>query len=472
MMRPAMINGPNTGVDLNIAIIGTGYVGLVTGVCLARAGHHVTCVDRDPSRIEHLRAGAAPFYEPGLDAELQGAYADGTFAATTDTAAAVKAAELVFVTVGTPSTDGKIDLEQIGAVLDDVGAIIARDDTYRTIVIKSTVVPSTTDGFAIPRLERTSGKRAGRDFGIAMNPEFLREGCAIGDFTHPDRIVIGELDTRSGDLAARVYESYDCPKIRTSLRNAELIKYSSNALLATLISFSNEIATICESIPGLDVDAVMDGLHLDRRLSPLVEQQRVTPDILSYLRAGAGFGGSCLPKDVSALRAFASDNDVPMPLLDAVLQVNAERPAAIVRILREELGDLRDRTIAILGLAFKAGTDDLRESASLRVAALLLAAGANVRAFDPVALKYGHNAIDARIAVAADGHAAFDGADAVVLMTAWPEFTTWPLEELARTMRSSVFVDGRGALRKQSWPAGTRYRTIGTTRTREAANVG
>ena len=455
-----------------ITIIGTGYVGLVTGVCMAARGHHVTCVDTQPARIDVLRDGHAPFFEPGLDDMLAGVIKSGTFSATTDTAAATRTAEIIMVTVGTPSVDGAIDLSSLGGALDDVGAAIASNDRYTVVVIKSTVVPTTTDTFALGRLERASGKRAGKDFGLTMNPEFLREGSAIADFNNPDRIVIGEYDSRSGDTLAEAYSTYDCPKVRTSLRNAELIKYSSNALLATLVSFSNEIATICEGVDGLDVEAVMDGLHLDRRLSPVVADKRISPGILAYLRAGSGFGGSCLPKDVSALQTFARANGIAMPLLDAALAVNAARAHQIVAIIESELGKIDNKTIALLGLAFKAGTDDLRDSASLRIAALLLDAGATVRAYDPVAMSYAHNSIDSRIVVADSGNDMFEQADAVVLMTAWPEFEQWNFDELTQSMKTKVIIDGRNALRKLRWPENVRYRPIGTAHENEVVSVG
>jgi UDPglucose 6-dehydrogenase/GDP-mannose 6-dehydrogenase len=396
----------------------------------------------------------------------------GKFSITTDTASAVQMAEIVIVTVGTPSTDGAIDLSSLGMALDEVGLAIGLDDRYRVIVIKSTVVPMTTDTFALGRLERASGKSAGKDFGLAMNPEFLREGSAIADFHNPDRIVIGEFDSRSGDVVSQAYESYDCPKVRTSLRNAELIKYSSNALLATLISFSNEIAAICESVDGLDVEEVMDGLHLDRRLTPIVDDKRISPGILAYLKAGSGFGGSCLPKDVSALQTFARTNGVSMPLLEAALAVNASRAHRIVGIIESELGSISGRCIGILGLAFKAGTDDLRDSASLRIADLLLRAGADVRAYDPVAMSYSHNSIDPRIIVADSGETIFAEADAVVLMTAWPEFSQWDFTMLTQSMRTRIIVDGRNALRAMKWPESVRYRPIGTARARQAIPVG
>ncbi len=453
---------------MNVAIIGTGYVGLVTGVCLATKGHLVTCVDQQSSRVAMLQRGETPFFEPGLDTLLRETLASGTFSATADTAAAVADAELVIVTVGTPTTEGGIDLTHLGTALNEIGMALAADDSYRVVVIKSTVVPTTTTRFALPLLEHASGKVVGQGFGLTMNPEFLREGTAVNDFQVPDRIVIGEYDARSGAAVQALYEPYACPKVHTGLSDAELIKYTSNALLATLISFSNEVATVCEAVPGTDVETVMDALHLDRRLSPVVNGRRVTPAILTYLRAGAGFGGSCLPKDVSALRHFGGEHGLSMPLLDAVLTINAARPQQVVDIVHAELGDLRGRSIAILGLAFKAGTDDLRESASLRLAALLLAAGAEVSAYDPIALGYAHNSVDPRIRIANDAPAVFAGSDAVVLMTAWPQFKDWRWGDLTTSMRTAVVIDGRNALRKVEWPSAVRYRTIGTAKAQHA----
>lgn len=453
---------------MNVAIVGTGYVGLVTGVCLATVGHRVTCVDEQPGRISAIARAEAPFYEPGLDELLREALDSGRFSVSRNTPEAVRGAEVVMLSVGTPSIGDRIDLSQLGDALRQVGAALGRDDIYRVVVVKSTVVPGTTDDFALPILEHTSRKLAGKDFGLAMNPEFLREGSAIRDFQEPDRIIIGQYDDLSGTVLRSLYEPYDCPKFRTGLRNAEMIKYASNALLATLISFSNELAGVCEAVPETDIEAVMDGLHLDRRLSPTIDGRRIAPGILAYLRAGCGFGGSCLPKDVRALYSYATEKQVAMPLLQAVLDVNAARPAALLNMLRNELGDVAQKTIGILGLAFKAGTDDLRESSSLRLADALLQAGAEVRAFDPVALSYAHNKVDERIAVAVDAATLFASADAVVLTTSWPEFAAWSWNDLVRNMRTPLIVDGRNALRSIRWSTHVTYRPIGTAKTTQA----
>ena len=281
-----------------------------------------------------------------------------------------------------------------------------------------------------------------------MNPEFLREGSAVTDFMRPDRIVVGRLDARSGDVLAELYAAFDCPKLFTTLRNAEMIKYTSNALLATLVSFSNEVAAVCEALPGLDEATVMEGVHLDRRLAP-------APGLCSYLRAGIGFGGSCLPKDVDALRALAAAHAVPTSLLDAVVAVNRARPDRVTALLDAALGGLAGRTVAVLGLAFKPGTDDLRDSPALALIEALRAGGAEVRACDPLV---GH----------ADGvplvptpAAALAGADAALIATAWPEFRTLDWAALTRGMRRRLVLDGRGTLAGVTLPADVTYLRIG-----------
>jgi nucleotide sugar dehydrogenase len=294
-----------------------------------------------------------------------------------------------------------------------------------------------------------------------MNPEFLREGCAIEDFMNPDRIVVGELDTVSGDDVLALYERFDCPKVRTNLINAELVKYSSNTLLATLVSFSNELYRLCESLPGADGETMMDGLGLDKRLAPTVNGQRVKPGILSYLRGGIGYGGSCLPKDVAALRAWAEERGSKTPLLDAVTRVNEARPLEVVTHVERAAGTLSGKTVAVLGLAFKADTDDLRDSPVLPLVDALLARGAKVRAYDP---KAGANAAahyGSRIVVSTNARDLFAGANVAILGTSWPEFATWDYAALVPTMATRVIVDGRNALRLVTWPAGTKYLPVG-----------
>lgn len=446
---------------MRIAIIGTGYVGLTTGAGLASLGHQVTCVDVVPERVAAITRGESPFYEPGLDELLSEIVSDGRLKATTQLAEAVAESEVTLITVGTPQGERGIDLSYVAEAARQIGAALRDADGYHVVAVRSTVVPGTTDTLVKNLLEETSGRAAG-EFGLCMNPEFMREGSAIEDFNGPDRVVIGQWDERSGQVLARVYESFDCPKVFTSLRNAEMIKYAANSLLATLISYSNEIAALCEATPGTDVEVVMRGVHLDRRLSPEVGGERISPDIHSFLRAGCGFGGSCLPKDVNALRAYARERGVAPRLLDAVIEINAQRPARLVGMAEEALGSLRGATVAVLGLAFKPGTDDLRESPGLAAVKLLSDKGASVRAHDPIfdaapdALRDGDAALFCRTLEEALG-----GADAALVMTSWPEFAEADWASLCKGMRRPVVVDGRNFLRGVSWPQGVSYLTVG-----------
>jgi UDPglucose 6-dehydrogenase/GDP-mannose 6-dehydrogenase len=440
---------------VRVTVVGTGYVGLVSGVGLATLGHDVACVDTDPARVASIARGAPPFSEPDLPRLLRAALDAGRLAATGDLAAAMAGSEASIVAVGTPPRGERIDLTAVVRAATDIGRALTGLDRYHVVVVKSTVVPGTTGGAVREALEAGARRRAGSGFGLCMNPEFLREGSAVADFLHPDRIVVGRLDDRSGEVLARLYAGFDCPKLFTSLRAAETIKYTANALLATLVSFSNEVAGLCEALPEVDEETVMRGVHLDRRLTP---PGAPAPGILSYLRAGIGFGGSCLPKDVNALRTFARDLGTPTPLLDAVAAVNTARPGRVVARLEAALGGLRGRTVAVLGLAFKPGTDDVRDSPALALIAALAAAGAAVRAHDPMV---GAVAELDGAAIAATAAAALDGADAAVVATAWPEFRTLDWAALAGRMRRAVVLDGRGALAGVALPPALTYLRIG-----------
>lgn len=450
--------------QMQVAVVGAGYVGLVTGVCLASLGHRVACVDVVNERVETIKRGQVPFYEPGLEALIQNGLASGRFYATTDLGQAMIGSQVSIIAVGTPLQGEKTDLSYVTNAAVQIGQALPNVGCYHVVVVKSTVVPGTTDILVRRLLEKASGLHAGT-FGLCMNPEFLREGSAVADFMNPDRIVIGQWDDRSGNVLMELYEAFNCPKLRTSMRNAELIKYTSNALLAMLISFSNEIAHLCEAIPGTDAETVMDGLHLERRLSPLVDDQRVLPGVLAYLRAGAGFGGSCLPKDVNALRVFAHEKQIRTPLLDAVMQVNEERSHQVAEIVERMLGTLHGRTITILGLAFKPGTDDIRGSPALPIIEHMLDRGAKVRAYDPLALSSASSVFSSHVALYDDPQAALKGSDAVLIATAWPEFTQWDWSALCATMRQPVIIDGRNALRKTCLPTWVIYRPIGRNQT-------
>lgn len=442
-------------------VIGTGYVGLVTGVCLTSLGHSITCVDVDESRLKTLQRGEAPFYEPGLQDLICQGFESGRLSATLDLDSAVKNSDFSIIAVGTPPRTEMVDLSYLETASIQLGKALKGCQKYHVVVVKSTVPPGTTDTFVRKLVEENSGLKAGQ-FGLAMNPEFLREGCAVGDFMTPDRIVIGEFDERSGKVLDDLYQGFNCPRVHTGLRNAELIKYTSNALLSVLISFSNEIANLCEVTAGTDIEEIMDALHLDKRLSPLVDGKRVTPEILGYLRAGIGFGGSCLPKDVSALRMYGRQNRVETPILDAVVKINNQRPIQIAAILEKALGaDLSGKTIAVLGLAFKPGTDDLRDSPALAIIRQLLEQGCTVRAFDPLLSDKARSSLDPAIQVYDSPQQVLTGANAVVLATAWPEFQQWDWASLCRLMHSAIILDGRNALRSIQWPIGVKYWTLG-----------
>jgi len=443
-----------------VTIIGTGYVGLVTGVCLASTGHVVRCVEVSRERLAMILGGKAPFFEPELDGALRRVLASGCFSATADAAEAMFKSELTLIAVGTPPDGENADLSYLKTAASQVGEALRHAAPYHVIGVKSTVLPGTTRGIVGPIVEQTSGLRLG-DFGLAMNPEFLREGSAMSDFMNPDRIVIGQADAASGNVIEALYAPFQCEKFRVGLEEAELIKYASNSLLGVLISFSNELAALSEATPGADLESVMRGLYLDRRLSPRLEGERIEPEILGYLRGGIGFGGSCLPKDVNALRTYGKQTGVPTPVLDAVMTTNVNRAAQIVALAESALGGFAGKTVAVLGVAFKAGTDDLRSSPSLAIIRRIADAGARVRAFDPL--------ISGRVVlgIGMEGiccdtiERAVTGADAVLIATADSAFRFANWFTLGSLMRSPIVLDGRNVLREAQLPNWIEYRPIG-----------
>lgn len=436
---------------MRVTMMGCGYAGLVTGACLASVGHHVVCVDIDAEKVNDINRGKALFYEPGLQELISSGLSNGCLSATTDFMGPVQSSEVMMIVVGTPLVGDSLDFSQVSHVAEQIGGALRSSSGYHVVVTKSTVIPGTTDTIIREILEKVSGRQAG-EFGLCVNPEFLREGSAVSDFMKPDRIVIGQWDERSGEVVAELYRSFCCPKIFTTLRNAELIKCASNALLANLISFGNEIAALCEQTPGTDIEEVLKGLSLDHRLSP---------GVLNYLRAGCGFGGSCLPKDVEALRSYAREKNVIPHLLDAVVAVNEERPLQILALLEKVVGPLNELTVAILGLSFKPQTDDLRNSPSLVMIDHLFSKGALVKAYDPVALSKGGSGVDSRVTLCETPEALLTNADCALLVTAWEEFAKWDWVRLHRMMRRPILIDGRNALRHVSWPKGMRYIPIG-----------
>jgi UDPglucose 6-dehydrogenase/GDP-mannose 6-dehydrogenase len=444
---------------MRVAIVGAGYVGLVTGACLASRGIEVVCVDTDVRKVDLINSGCAPIHEIGLD-ELLEQTSGRSLTATTDLRKAVLSADVVMIAVGTPSTPAGIDLTAIKNAAQQIGEVLALQSDYRVVVVKSTVIPATTDTVVLPLLEKASGKRAGTDFGVGTNPEFLTEGQAVSDFQDPDRIVIGAIDSRTMDTIAALYASFtDVDILRVGTRTAEMIKYASNAMLATQISFSNELAELATRIGGIDIVEVMKGVHLSNYLRPIAQGAgRVQAPLASFLEAGCGFGGSCLPKDVSALVRQGERLGCDMSVLSAVLRRNQMQSTDVVRLLREHLHSLRGRDIAVLGLAFKPDTDDVRESPAFPVIRGLIEEGARVRAYDPVALNAARAVLNGSpIMYETSLQDALKGVDGVAILTRWPEFRQVPsiLSSLGAT---PVVVDGRRMLSKDSVP---RYAGIG-----------
>lgn len=434
---------------MKIAIIGTGYVGLVSGACLASKGHDVVCVDVDPAKVAHINDRKPPIYEIGLQ-ELLDEVVPARLTATTDLKRAVQGADISLIAVGTPFDGDLIDLKYIRAAARQIGEALKDHDAYHVVIVKSTVVPGTTEDVVLPILEEASGKKAGRDFGVGMNPEFLKEGEAIEDFMYPDRIVLGGIDARTTSVMAKIYEVFpDVDVIHTLPRTAEMIKYTANSLLATLISFSNEIGNLSATV-GVDVVEVMRGVHLDKRFTPIRKDgERVVPGFISYLAAGCGFGGSCFPKDVKALIAHGTGKGAKMDLLKSVISVNAAQPNRMIEMLTARHSNLKGLKVAVLGMAFKPGTDDIRESPSLPVTQVLIDGGAVVKAFDPIARHEAEKVFPSGVEFVDALEDTVAGADAILIMTAWPEFRALPTL-LAKTGSKAYVVDGRRMLPKDS----------------------
>jgi UDPglucose 6-dehydrogenase len=434
---------------MRIAMIGTGYVGLVSGACFADFGHRVCCVDKDKDKIDGLNAGVMPIWEPGLEALVKSNAERGRLTFTTDLASAVENAEAVFIAVGTPARrgDGHADLTFVFEAVREVARVIKPGTV---VVTKSTVPVGTGDQIeAILREEGVDG------VSVASNPEFLREGAAIADFKHPDRIVVGAEDDHAQDVVREIYRPLflnRAPILITGRRTAELTKYAANAFLAVKISFINEIADLCEAVDA-DVQEVARGIGLDNRIGP------------KFLHAGPGYGGSCFPKDTLALLQTADKAGVDQRIVRTTVDVNDQRKERMVdRVVRALGGQVSGKRIAVLGLAFKPNTDDMREAPSIPLVKALAAQGAEVSAFDPVARQQAEQ-IFSGITFAEDAYAAADGADALVIVTEWDEFRALDLERIAAILRGKVLVDLRNVYdRAEAEEAGLTYYGIGRGR--------
>lgn len=443
---------------MKLVVVGAGYVGLVSGVCLAAKGHDVTCVDIDSSIVARLNAGEPTIYERGLPELMRQVRDTGRFRAASNLTAALDDVELVLVAVGTPSENGIIDLDAVRGVARRIGEHIRIRDRSISVVVKSTVVPGTTDTVVRKEIEQASGK-CHDAFGLGMNPEFLREGEAIEDFMEPDRIVLGYEDAATLQRLEELYAPWQVDKLRVNTRTAEMIKYANNTLLATQISAINEIANLAAALGGIDVMDVVAGVHLDRRWNPIAGGGRVSPHILTYLVPGCGFGGSCFPKDVQALRSQGEQLGLPMQMLNAVLGVNETQPRQVIDILERDLHDIDGRTALVLGLAFKPETDDVRESASLKIVAALLAKGCRVLAHDPVAAEPFKRALGAAadaVTFVEDWRGRLSETDVIIVATRWPEYADIGAADLS----GKVVFDARRMLGPHE-VGGARYLAIG-----------
>jgi UDPglucose 6-dehydrogenase len=412
---------------MRISIVGAGYVGLITAVGLADKYHKIVCVDTDQAKVRQINQGQPPFMEAGLEERLANCVnGHGRLRATCDYEGIIDS-ELIFICVGTPSHfDGSIDLRYIREAATSIGNILARGNNHHTVVVRSTVVPGTTEKTVVPILE-DSRKKAGRDFSVAINPEFLQEGKALQGFIRPDKIVIGEYDRRAGDVLQEIYRDFDAPIIRTDLKTAEMIKYANNAFLATKISFINELGNLCKQL-GIDVYDVARAIGHDHRIGN------------KFLNAGVGFGGSCLPKDVRALIVKANEANYEAELLQSVLKVNEKQPRRMIDTAREKLGGLEGKAITLLGLSFKPETDDTRETPALPVIHQLLAESARVKVYDPMVKSAVKLPGAEGVTFCRDAAEAIAGADCVMIITEWAEFRDESL------YRGKLVIDGRRAL--------------------------
>ncbi len=418
---------------MDVCIVGTGYVGLSTAVGFAEHGHKVACADIDGKRVDDINSGKCPIFEPGMENALKRSISNGLLKSTLDLNGALKSSEVIFITVPTPCDEsGKIDTKFIEKASKDIAACI---NGYKVIVVKSTVIPGTTDAVVGKNLE-AAGKKHGIDFGLCMNPEFLREGHALEDFLKPDRIVIGSADRKAGDVIERLYSGFHAPVLRTDIKTAEMIKYASNSFLATKITFANEVGNICKLL-GIDVYEVMKGVGMDKRISP------------HFLRAGCGFGGSCFPKDVSALLNEGRELGYEPRLLGAVLAVNAEQRRLMVLQLKSRM-DIRGKRVAVLGLAFNPDSDDVRESAAIDTVQGLLKHGAEVVVYDPKAMD-NFKRLFPDINYASSAKEALRGADACIIATDWDEFKKLEAKDFSE-MKSNIVIEGRKTLDKNKIP--------------------
>lgn len=411
---------------MKIAVVGSGYVGLVVGACMAEAGNDVVCVDKDEAKIRMLRRGKVPIFEPGLEELVRRNKGEGRLVFTTQLAKAVKQSEVIFIAVGTPQgEDGSADLQHVMSVARDIAKAM---DGYKVIVDKSTVPVGTA-----AKVREIIRRETTHPFSVVSNPEFLKQGAAVDDFMKPDRVVIGAEDPRGAEVMVKLHKPFTrtgAPIMVMDCASAELSKYAANALLATRISFMNEVANVCEAF-GADVDMVRQAVGSDRRIGS------------SFLFPGVGYGGSCFPKDVKALIRFSADRKYDFKMLKAVDTVNELQKKVLARKLESQLGSLKGKTIAVWGLAFKPKTDDMREAPAVVLINTLIEKGAKVQAFDPEAMKVARGIFGSKIGYASNGYEALRGADALAIVTEWHEFREPDFARMRKLMKTPVIFDGR-----------------------------
>lgn len=436
---------------MKINVIGTGYVGLVSGVCLASRGHFVTCFDTNLETIQSLKQGKCHFYEKGLE-DLFVENKNNLAFEFLDNNSEHKLLDckVILIAVGTPTINGKIDLSQIKNATKKIGDLIRTHDKFISVIVKSTVVPGTTDTVVKKILEDSSKKKIG-EFGLGMNPEFLREGNAIEDFIYPDRIVFGHEDDKTLEYLNEMYSSWDVDKVIINSRSAEMIKYVNNSLLATQISTINEYSNIAKSIGNIDFNSVINAVHLDKRWTPIDQSsgKRVKPEIINYLKPGCGFGGSCFPKDVMALAALSKEIGVNPRILDSVIKVNDCQPTVILDYLENITGSLNNKNILVLGLAFKPETDDVRESVSIKMIRYLNEKKCNISAHDPISINNAKKVINFDINFVDDWEKEFYNNDIIIVSTNWNEYKK--LKQFDNKLSNQIIYDTRSLFNKNEF---------------------
>lgn len=450
-----------------IAIIGTGYVGLVAAAVFAERGFEVLTSSESRDKVNSINDGVAPFYENDLDPIIKTTVKAKKLRAVLGREEAVLNSDICFIAVGTPSLmSGEADLSLIKETAKAIGQALAKKEEYTLVIARSTIVPGTTRNVIIPLLEEYSGKKAGEHFGVCMSPEFLRQGAAVEDTRAPDSVVIGQFDKRSGDVlenfCKQLYANQDVPVLRMNLESAEMVKYGRNTFLAMNISYINEMARIAETIPGIDIYEVVKGIGADWRINP------------AFLNAGAGYGGSCFPKDVKALISFAQLREVEPSILETVEEVNLQQASHVVSLAKQELGELRGKRVALLGLSFKPGTDDMREAPSIKIANHLFSQEAEIVAYDPKAIPNARDKFikdSIKITYAKNVQECLKGADCCIVVTEWDEFKKLTPDVFNKYMRRAVVIDGRRIYDESFRSKVAGYRGIGLGRSAEQSFV-